>query len=144
MTTKASSPTLVDLHIGAEIIPFHPEETMVIRMKTRRVDPNGQVCNTGGTYVVPRAFGKLAVESAWAEDLAQIFPIKAARSVDPNSLFVTDVTYNVSDQLTSLKADGVFYKLEYPNATTIDIYVGAQGKRVTLDGNQRLVSVSLL
>jgi hypothetical protein len=144
MTVKPSAATLVDLQAGASNIGYHPEEVVSITMKTRVVDPNGQVCNAGGTYSVPKAFGQLAIESGWASDAGNIFPLKAARTVDPNALLVGSVTYNVSDQLTSLVADGVFYKLEYPDANTIDIYVGAQGKRITLDASQKLVSVAPL
>lgn len=142
MTTVPSSPRLIDLQVGATPILPNSSETMLITMKTRKVDPNDQVLNTGGTYTVPRSFGILAVESGWATENGTTIPSRNGQRVNPNVISATSFTYDGSNRLTSFMADGIFHSITYPDSTTINIYRGAEGRQITLNASQLVTAIA--
>jgi len=142
MTTIASPASLLDLQVGATPVIPTDAETMSIKMRTRKVDPSGNVLNTGGTYTVTKAFGRLAVEMAWAEDVNGVLPNRIGRTVDPNRKRVSDLAYDGSNRLTQFTADGLTYFLAYPNSTTVTITLGQTVTTVTLDGAQRVTGIT--
>lgn len=141
MTTVSSNPSFLDLHVGAPKIDYSATETMSILMKTRKVDPNGQVCNTGATVTVPKAFGQLAVEMGWATDVNAVLPNRIGRTVDENRTLVSNFTYDGSNRLTGFYADGLLYSISYPDTTHINIACGANSKQITLNALQQVTGI---
>lgn len=144
MTTVSSRATLLDLQAGAAPLAPNSAEVMSITMKTRKVSPAGTVLNTGNTYSVPKAFGQLCVEMAWATDTNAILPNRIGRTVDELRTSVNTFTYDGSLRLTNFTADGIAYFISYPNSTTINIYFGDQGRQITLNASQQVTSIASL
>lgn len=143
MSTVPSHSTLVDLHLGATPIEFAASETMSVLMRTRKVDENGQVCNTGGTYTVSRKTGKLWTEMAWAKDVNSVLPLRNGPTVDPNRTSISDFTYDGTNRITAFRADGILIQVSYPDSTTIVIEVGSSKTyTITLNALQLVTGVT--
>jgi len=113
-------------------------------MRTRKVDENGQVCNTGGTYTVSRKTGKLWTDMAWAKDVNSVLPLRNGPTVDPNRNSVADITYDGTNRLTAFRADGILTSVSYPDANTIRVSFGSSKTYViTLNGLQLVTGITV-
>jgi hypothetical protein len=144
MTTVPSSASLLDLQAGAPPLEPNPAQTLSITMKTRKVDPSGNSLSTGGTYTVPYAFGRTAVENNWATLSSGTLPTRIGRTADVNRRSVSSFTYDGSNRLTSFTADGLYTSIQYPSSTEIQVYLGVSGYRITLNALQLVTAIEVI